>query len=208
MEFAGAVRPLCPRARPPLRLGDSDGRAYAEAMNRQFRRAQEKQDKKQEKEKTRRREERKARLRQLRSSRARREPKRTSGGAEQQPGQQPAQRGRLPGRFAGVLAAVTVFFIALQGVAPVEADRGLGDSLVAAGFYLMLGYFGTLWFMRRSVVRAPLVTVIGGVLLAAVVTVTGVVQERQPDLLALGLVIPALAIGALLGRLVFRATPR
>jgi hypothetical protein len=174
-------------------------------MNRQFRRAQEKQDKKQEKEKTRRREERKARLRQLRSSRARREPKRTSGGAQQQ---QPAQRGRLPGRFAGVLAAVTVFFIALQGVAPVEADPGLGDSLVGAGFYLMLGYFGTLWFMRRDIVRAPLVTVIGGVLLAAVVTVTGVVQERQPDLLALGLVIPALVIGALLGRLVFRATPR
>jgi hypothetical protein len=175
-------------------------------MNRQFRRAQEKQDKKQEKEKTRRREERKARLRQLRSSRAKREPKRTSGGAQQQ--QQPAQRGRLPGRFAGVLAAVTVFFIALQGVAPVEADPGLGDTLVAAGFYLMLGYFGTLWFMRRDIVRAPLVTVIGGVLLAAVVTVTGVVQERQPDLLALGLVIPALVIGALLGRLVFRATPR
>jgi hypothetical protein len=143
--------------------------------------------------------------RQFRSNRARREPKRTAGGTQEQ---QPAQRGRLPGRFAGVLAAVTVFFIALQGVAPVEADRGLPESLIAAGFYLMLGYFGTLWFMRRDLVRAPLVTVIGGVLLAAVVTVTGLVQERQPDLLALALVIPALIIGALLGRLVFRATPR
>jgi hypothetical protein len=174
-------------------------------MNRQFRRAQEKQDKKQEKEKARRREERKAKLRRLRRSRARTAPKAPAGDGQRQ--QAPA-RGRLPGRFAGVLAAVTVFFIALQGVAPVEEGRGLGESLISAGFYLMLGYFGTLWFMRRDVVRAPLVSVIGGVLLAAAVTVTALIQERQPDFLALALAVPALILGALLGRLVFRATPR
>lgn len=173
-------------------------------MNRQFRRAQDKQDKKQDKEKAKRREERKSRLRQLRRARTKSEPK---GGAVS--GDQPAaRRGRIPGRFAGVLAAVTVFFIALQGVAPVEEQPGLAESLIGAGFYLMLGYFATLWFMRREVARAPLMSVVGGSLLAVSVTVVTLVQQRNPDLLSLALVVPALLIGALLGRLVFNATPR
>ncbi|MEX2540974.1 MAG: hypothetical protein WD314_04170 [Trueperaceae bacterium] len=175
-------------------------------MNRQFRRAQEKQDKKQDKEKAKRREERKSRLRQLRRSRAKSEPKRTTG--DDQSEKKPASRGRVPGRFAGVLAAVTVFFIALQSVAPVEGQPGLAESLIGAGFYLMLGYFATLWFMRREVARAPLVSVIGGSLLAVSVTVVGIVQQRSPDLLSLALVVPALVVGAFLGRLVFNATPR
>lgn len=173
-------------------------------MNRQFRRAQEKQDKKQEKEKTRRREERKSRLRGLRRSRNSGQSK--SSAAPDEKEQRP--RGRMPGRFAGILAAVTVFFITLQGVAPVEEDQGLAESLIGAGFYLMLGYFATLWFMRRQVARPLVVTIVGGALLAASVTVTAVVQGRSTDPLALALVLPALIAGALLGRLVFVASPR
>ncbi|MEX2536895.1 MAG: hypothetical protein WD273_14965 [Trueperaceae bacterium] len=177
-------------------------------MNRQFRRAQDKQDKKQEKEKTRKREERRAKVRQLRKSRSSESVKRQSGLAEGDE-QRPVRRGRVPGRFAGVLAAVTVFFITLQSVAPAEQqEAGLATSLIAAGFYLMLGYFATLWFMRRETTPAPLYTIAGGTLLAGSVTVAQLVQGRPLDLLALALVIPALILGALLGRLVFRATPR
>jgi hypothetical protein len=187
-----------------------------EVMNRQFRRAQEKQDKKQEKEKARRREERRERLRQLRRGRsskgsarnaAKQAEKSDKQVAEAGPGK-PAARGRLPGRFSGVLAAVTVFFITLQGVAPLEEQPTRSESLISAGFYLMLGYFATLWFMRRGVVRPLLVSVVGGALLAASVTVTAMVQGRAPDPLMLALVIPALLLGAFLGRLVFLGTPR
>jgi peptidoglycan/LPS O-acetylase OafA/YrhL len=172
-------------------------------MNRQFRRAQEKQDKKQDKEKARRREERKSRLRQLRAARGS-ERKR----AARTPETKPAGRGRNPGRFAGVLAAVTVFFIALQGVAPVEQDPTTAERLIPAGFYLMLGYFATLWYMRRDAQRGPWLGVIGGVVLAVTVTVIGVVQDRTPDPLTLALIVPALIAGALLGRMVYLATPR
>lgn len=197
-----AATAVTPTARP--RLGEGCGKAYAEPMNRQFRRAQEKQDKKQEKEKARRREERKSRLRELRRSRNSGQSKRESTSDDKEP----RPRGRLPGRFAGVLAAVTVFFITLQGVAPVEEDQGLAESMIGAGFYLMLGYFATLWFMRRQVGRPLVVTVAGGALLAASVTITAAVQGREVDPLALALILPALIAGAFLGRLVFVASPR
>jgi peptidoglycan/LPS O-acetylase OafA/YrhL len=173
-------------------------------MNRQFRRAQEKQDKKQDKEKARRREERKSRLRQLRAARGTERTKRPA----RTPESKPAGRSRNPGRFAGVLAAVTVFFIALQGVAPVEQDPTTAERLIPAGFYLMLGYFATLWYMRRDAQRGPWLGVIGGVVLAVSVTVIGVVQDRSPDPLTLALIVPALIAGALLGRMVYLATPR
>lgn len=182
-------------------------------MNRQFRRAQEKQDKKQQKEKTRRREERKAKVRQARQSRKEKSDKKHVGENRQETGEgkpaAPASRGRVPGRFSGVLAAVTVFFITLQGAGP-EPEQGEAwwASLVYPGFFLMLGYFATLWFMRRDTGRAPVVSVVGGTLLGISVAVAQVVQGRELDLLSHALVIPALVAGALLGRLVFVATPR
>lgn len=185
-------------------------------MNRQFRRAQEKQDKKQEKEKARRREDRRTRARRLRGGRKKASPAPKAGSDQGSAGQDGAadtgakrtKGGRTPGRFAGVLAAITVFFVTLQGLAPAEEEQTLGASLVSAGFYLMLGYFATLYFMRRGVARAPLMSVVGGALLATSVTVTALLQGRELDELALVLVLPALAAGALLGRLVFVATPR
>ena len=121
----------------------------------------------------------------------------------------PAARGRLPGRFSGVLAAVTVFFITLQGVGPeAPQEEAWYASLVYPGFYLMLGYFATLWFMRRGTGRAPVIAVVGGTLLGISVAVSQAVQGRELELLAHALVIPALVLGALLGRLVFVATPR
>lgn len=176
-------------------------------MNRQFRRAQEKQDKRQQKEKTRRREERRSKVRELRKARKEKSAKKPAAKSEAN-SERPAPRGRVPGRFAGVLAAVTVFFITLQSAAPVEQEEGLGASLIGAGFYLMLGYFATLWFMRRGTARAPLVSIVGGIVLAASVGAAQLIQDRPLDLLALALVIPALIVGTLLGRLVFVATPR
>lgn len=84
----------------------------------------------------------------------------------------------------------------------------MGDSLASAAFYLILGHFATLWFLRRGVARAPLVTIIGGTLLAGSVTLMAVLQEGRPDLLALALSLPLLVLGALLGNLVFRASHR
>ena len=176
-------------------------------MNRQFRRAQDKQDKRQEKEKTRRREERRSKVREMRKARKEKTDKQPASKSESTT-DRPAPRGRVPGRFAGVLAAVTVFFITLQSAAPVEQDESLGASLIGGGFYLMLGYFATLWFMRRGTPRAPLVSIVGGILLAASVSAAQVIQDQPIDLLALALVIPALILGTLLGRLVFVATPR
>ena len=189
-------------------------------MNRQFRRAQEKQDKKQQKEKTRRREERKAKVRQMRQARRERSEKKGQRDARGEKGDsQPAPArsgGRVPGRFSGVLAAVTVFFISLQGAVPESQQQeeqlaGWQEAIepyVYPGFYLMLGYFATLWFMRRGSERAPLISVIGGTLLAASVVVAQLIREIPLEPLSLALVVPALILGAYLGRLVFVATPR
>ncbi|HEX7002613.1 MAG TPA: hypothetical protein VF168_00290 [Trueperaceae bacterium] len=184
-------------------------------MNRQFRRAQEKQDKKQQKEKTRRREERKAKVSQMRQARRQRsDAKQTrETGAEKAPdGSTKPTRGRAPGRFSGVLAAVTVFFITLQGTSAEEEDlvgwQEAAQPFVYPAFYLMLGYFATLWFMRRGTDRAALMSVLGGVLLAIGVTVARLVQDLPLEPLPLVLILPALVLGAYLGRLVFIATPR
>lgn len=200
-------------------------------MNRQFRRAQEKQDKRQEKERERRRSERRSKRRRSRPARVKPKPSgngsaekgkeitagageesketATKGAAGGKGEQKQASRKRLPGRFSGVLTFVTVFFISLQGAAPIEEEQAtVGASLISAGFYLMLGYFATLWFMRRGVNRAPMMSVIGGVILAGSVTAATLIQGRELDLLLLALVIPALIAGSLLGRLVFVASPR
>lgn len=178
-------------------------------MNRQFRRAQEKQDKRQEREKTKRREERRAKVRQMRQARREKgKADKRQPAQDESEAQRPARKGRVPGRFSGVLAAVTVFFITLQSAAPAQPEEGLGASLIGAGFYLMLGYFATLWFMRRGAGRAPVLSVVGGTLLAASVTAAQLIQEQPLDPLELALVIPALALGAFLGRLVFVASPR
>jgi hypothetical protein len=181
------------------------------SMNRQLRRAQEKQDKKQERARADRRAERLRKVRQMQAERERRKKAlgeaRARGQAGETPekgGSQPPRGGRGqrdPGRFSGALAIATVVFMVLQGVAPLPPESTL-DSVIKAAFYLMFGYFFTMWLYRRNTASAPLVAIISGVLLAAGTWFGAVLREAPQDLLALALTVPLLLAGVWLGRLV------
>lgn len=179
------------------------------SMNRQLRRAQEKQDKKLEKEKAERRAERRRRLDQLRAQRQRKAASRSSAKGNQTAASRTADNktavkpGRNdPGRFSGALAIATVVFIMLQAVVPAESE-GTFDSAIKAGFYLMLGYFLTLWLLRRNQPHALILTGLAGVIL---LTGTWLGYLLRPDAvvdgLAMLLSLPLLAVGIWLARLV------
>lgn len=187
------------------------------SMNRQLRRAQEKQDKKLEREKEERRAERRRRLDQLRAQRQRRREetlakaqsgKSRDGGTREAvaegKAQAPAAPGRNdPGRFSGALAIATVVFIIMQAVIPTDPEA-VFDSVIKAGFYLMLGYFLSLWLMRRNQPNALLLTALAGVIL---LTGTWLGFLLRPDSVVDGLsmllALPMLAIGIFLARFVF-----
>lgn len=186
----------------------------AMSMNRQLRRAQEKQDKKVEKERQERRDERRRRLDQLRAQRKRQVAARQANkGKDQAAGKDSGKSGGAraaaapsrndPGRFSGALAIATVVFILLQAVVPTESD-GTFYSVVKAGFYLMLGYFMTLWLMRRDMPNPIVLTGMAGIIL---LTGTWLGYLLRPDAavdgLAMILAVPLLVGGILLGRLVF-----
>lgn len=188
-------------------------------MNRQLRRAQEKQEKKLEKEKQERREERQRRLAQLREQRQKQRDRAKArsgdaaageaakGAAAKESGKPAAGPRRDPGRFSGALAIATVFFIVLQAAVPVESASTF-DSFVKAGFYLMFGYFLTLWLMRRGQQGALPITLMGGLFLLAGTWLAALVRPEAPlDTLALLIAVPFLLGGVWLGRLVYTQTP-
>lgn len=170
-------------------------------MNRQIRRDQERKQEKQDKEKEKRRSERKKRREEAKKARERR---RAEGKQEERPA---ASGGRRPGRFSGALAAATVFFILLQSVVPTE-DTSLLSTFVSAGFYLLFGYFSTLWLLRRGTTRAVAFSVVAGGMLGLGVEVGKVLQAQLAfDPLLAAMILPALVLGALLGRLVYYNAP-
>lgn len=186
-------------------------------MNRQLRRAQEKQDKRLDKERDKKRQERSRRLAELRAVRRRNREsmkqkyesdRKAKERAKDQPVDTKVDPRKLPGRFSGVLTIVTVFFITLQGAAPAAQEQELLSSAITAGFYLMLAYFGTLWFSRRQVPRPMLMAILGGVLVGGSVIVASLIQNREPDYLAAVLAVPGLLVGGYLGRMVFNLAPR
>ncbi len=198
-------------------------------VNRQLRRAEEKKEKKAEKEKERAKAEKAARRRERREARKARAARRAAGGnakggdakgsagngGEAKGGDAGAKEGGArrrplagaPGRFSGVLMSATLFFIALQAVAP-PSDDGLVADLVSASFYLLYGYFGTLWMLRRGAPRARFVVVLGGALM---VVMTLGVQIFSPDLPVavrmVALALPLTLSGAYLGQLVWEKAP-
>ena len=178
-------------------------------MNRQIRRAQAKLDKKAELEKVRKKEARRERIDTLKRRRAdRRETARTSvGKAPTSDPSRPlteAERKRLPGRFSGALMIATVFFVVLQAAAPAE-DVGPGSSLIGAGFFLLFGYFSTLYLLRRNNVNAFTMTLISGVALAIGVGGARYFSGQPVDWLMLGVGTVGVVAGAYLGRMVFYA---
>jgi Flp pilus assembly protein TadB len=177
-------------------------------MNRQIRRVEEKKDRKAEKEKAKAKADRQKRRRERIEQRKRRASA-PRGGDAKAATETPAQAGPRrsnPGRFAGALTAATVFFIALQAVAP--TDGTVPSQIVSASFYLLFGYFSVLWMMRRGSPR-PIAIAIGGA--AAMGLVTGLSQWLQPALepapLMLALILPLAVAGAFLGRLVWNRAP-
>ena len=173
---------------------------YADPMNRQIRREQERKQEKQDKEKEKRRSDRRKRREDAKKARERR---RKEGKTEERP----KQGGRRPGRFSGALAAATVFFILLQSLVPTE-DTGILSTLVSAGFYLLFGYFATLWLLRRGTERAVAFSLVAGGMLGLGVELGKVLQPQLTfDPLLAAMILPALVLGALLGRLVYFNTP-
>lgn len=189
------------------------------SMNRQLRRAQDKQDKKMERDKEERRAERQRRLKQLREQRRkRREATLAKANAGKKDGKAakestesekaaavPTKPGRNdPGRFSGALAIATVFFIIMQAVIPAEQPVETFDSVIKAGFYLMLGYFLTQWLMRRGQLNAMALSGLAGMIL---LTGTWLGFLLRPDAavdgLAMLLSVPLLAVGIFLARLVY-----
>lgn len=181
-------------------------------MNRQLRRAQAKQDSKADREKERKK---RARKEKLDAIRERRKERRLSG-AKPEPKEPldpaaltPEQRRKLPGRFSGALMVATVFFIILQAAVPVE-DANVTSSLVGAGFFLMFGYFSTLFLYRRGNDKAYGLTITSGLALAVGVLATRLIGPERGGLdglflLMVGLGAAGIVLGAFLGRAVFNA---
>lgn len=171
-------------------------------MNRQIRRDQERKQEKQDKDKEKRRNERRRRREEAKSARARRK---EEGRSEEGP--RPRTGGRAPGRFSGALAAATVFFILLQGIVPSE-ETTLLNTAVSAGFYLLFGYFATLWLLRRAASRPIAFAIAAGAALGLGVELGKFLRpEFVFDPLLAVMILPALVIGTLLGRLVYVNAP-
>jgi len=176
-------------------------------VNRQLRRAEEKKERKAEREKERAKAERQARREARKAARiAARNKPRDAAPSEAPKPRQGGPRQSNPGRFSGALTAATIFFIALQTVAP--TDGTIPSQLVSASFYLLYGYFAALWMTRREAPHVLTVTIIGGALMALVTLAS---QWFQPDLtvqpVMLALTLPLTIAGANLGRLVWNRAP-
>lgn len=172
-------------------------------MNRQIRRDQKRKEEKQEKEKDKKRADRRKRRQEAQSSRERRR-KGEAGSGEDAPKR---PKGRTPGRFSGALAAATVFFIILQALVPAE-DMSVLNTMVSAGFYLLFGYFSTLWLLRRETPNAMAFSLVSGAMLGVGVELGKYLRpEMTFDPLLAAMILPALIIGTLLGRLVFFNAP-
>ncbi len=181
-------------------------------MNRQLRRAQAKQDDKVEREKARKKQ---ARRQKIADIKGRRSIKKMPGAKPEQPAKvvnvsemTAEQRKKMPGRFSGALMIATVFFIILQAAIP-ETEATVMSSLTGAGFFLMFGYFSTLFLFRRGSEKAFNMTLTSGLALAAGVFATRFFGENagfdRLFLLMIGLGAVGVVAGAYLGRSVFFA---
>lgn len=160
-------------------------------MNRQIRRAQEKSDKKREKEQ------------------GNRNPRRASASpGSSTPKKQRKSSGNaagatLPGRFAGVFALVAVLLIASQALLPAP-EMTIGEYIISALSYSILGYFLCLWLVRRAQPRALLITAAAGLMLSVGVESARFVQpDMTPFPLLIALAFPAAVLGGVIAKWIF-----
>ncbi|HEX7021688.1 MAG TPA: hypothetical protein VF171_02450 [Trueperaceae bacterium] len=170
-------------------------------MNRQMRRATEKSESKKEKDKVRqRRIRRQARVERTQRKTAKPRPKPA---ADKTPSR--------TGRRSGLLTAAVIALLVFKEIAPAftaeDASQltGVGAYVIDAAYFLFLGYFGCVWLLRRSAARAFEKTLVAGVVLAVLIEgAKYFLPQLTPDLISLALAVPAVVLGALLGRLVYR----
>lgn len=171
-------------------------------MNRMVRRAEQKKEAKVERDKAKAKREREQRREQRRAER-----RAQVAGSRTPTSDAPGSAKRSnPGRFSGALMAATVFFIALQAVAP--TDPSILGQVVSATFYLLFAYFAVLWMMRLGRPRP----VTYAVAMAGVMgLVTGISQWLQPALIVapvmLAAVLPLAYLGAILARAIYVRAP-
>lgn len=182
-------------------------------MNRQLRRAQAKLDEKADRERQKKKQARKDKVSAIRE---RRKQRRLSGAKPEAPKEPvslssltPEERKKMPGRFSGAFMIATVFFIILQAAVPAD-EVGIQSSLIGAGFFLMFGYFSTLFLLRRGNEKAFGFTLTSGLALAVGVLFTRIIGPEaggfdQWFLLMVGLGAVGVVAGAYLGRSVFNA---
>lgn len=164
-------------------------------MNRQLKRANEKSDRRREREQARRKEQRRA-------GRVRVTKAKDTAAPETKKDERPAPGMRRPG-LAGAYLLLTIGVIAAQALAPQQTDPF--SLAIHVLFYLILGYFLSLWFYRRGVERAFVIALVGGLLLALGVEGLKVaLPQTEPNLLFAYLALPGLLPGAWLGRFIFR----
>lgn len=185
-------------------------------MNRQLRRAQAKLDEKAEREKQKKKQARKDKLNTIRE---RRKERRIAGVKQSAPAPSgpvnvssltPEQRKRMPGRFSGGFMIATVFFIILQGATPPPDDQKVQGAFVGAGFFLMFGYFSTLFLLRRGNDKAFGFTITSGLALAVGLLFTRLIGPAAGTmdlwfLVMVGVGAAGVVLGAYLGRSVFNA---
>ncbi len=171
-------------------------------MNRQLKRANEKSDRRREREQERRKEQR-------RQSRVRVVKAEDSAPPEDKKDARPAPGMRYPW-MAGAYLLLVIGVIAAQALVPQQTDPL--SLVVHTLFYIILGYFLSLWFYRRRVAQALVLTIAGGMLLAFGVEGFKLVLPQgpseagstEPNLLFTYLALPGLVLGAWLGRFIFR----
>ena len=179
-----------------------------------LRRAQAKLDEKAEREKQKKKQARKDKVSAIKE---RRKQRRLSGVKPEAPkapvslsSLTPEQRKKMPGRFSGGFMIATVFFIILQGATPPPDDQKVQGAFVGAGFFLMFGYFSTLFLLRRGNEKAFGFTITSGLALAVGLLFTRLIGPAAGTmdlwfLVMVGVGAAGVVLGAYLGRSVFNA---
>lgn len=173
-------------------------------MNRQLKRANEKSDKRREREQAKLKAQRQAkrvRVTEAKDAAKQADPSRGQGDPSAQGGR--PERGRLRRFLEDAYLLFAIGVIASQPFLPQRTDT---FSLVTHTlFYVILGYFLCLWFLRRGVAQAFPITLAAGLLLAVGVEAAKLlVPQSTPEPLFTYLALPGLLLGAWLGRFIFR----
>jgi Flp pilus assembly protein TadB len=165
-------------------------------MNRQLKRAQKKQEERAEKLKSKKKEYRQ-------DKRQRQKVKRTEAKTRTKPiskTEQKERAKRIPGRFSNIMTFVTLFFISLNSISPVNLENFWPDVLLKSAYYVFLGYFMTLWLARRGTPNPAVTTFAFSVLIGSGLELMKLVFRQPLDPFHIIFALPAAALGVVFAR--------